>query len=319
MSHETAGPVQDQAAAAPQRRAATGEQYEISRDGARAVVTELAAGLRLFERDGVALTETYGDDELAPGAAGILLAPWPNRVAGGRWELDGRVQQLDITEPARGNASHGLLRNTGYSLVERTESSVTLAAGIFPQHGYPFHLTHTATYSIGPDLGLRVVQSLQNHSGARAPFALGAHPYLRIGDVDTGLLTLTVGARTRLVADEKLIPVRPEAVAGPWDLRSGTVVGDRTLDVAYTDLDFEAGHAVQRLTAPDGRSVELWAEEAFRYVHVFISDRYPGVARAVAIEPMTAPADAFNSGDGLRWLAPGESFSAAWGISAQLG
>jgi aldose 1-epimerase len=34
----------------------------------------------------------------------------------------------------------------------------------------------------------------------------------------------------------------------------------------------------------------------------------------VAIEPMTAPANAFNTGAGLRWLAPGESWTLRWGI-----
>jgi aldose 1-epimerase len=34
----------------------------------------------------------------------------------------------------------------------------------------------------------------------------------------------------------------------------------------------------------------------------------------LAIEPMTCAPDAFNSGDGLRVLQPGQTFSAAWGI-----
>jgi aldose 1-epimerase len=39
------------------------------------------------------------------------------------------------------------------------------------------------------------------------------------------------------------------------------------------------------------------------------------LGQAVAIEPMTAPADAFNSGQGLRWLAPGEDWVVRWGIT----
>jgi aldose 1-epimerase len=38
----------------------------------------------------------------------------------------------------------------------------------------------------------------------------------------------------------------------------------------------------------------------------------------VALEPMTGPANAFNSGDSLRWLAPGDSFTITWGIRADL-
>ena len=112
------------------------------------MITELAGGLRLFEKRGVPLTETFDEDRIPPSACGILLAPWPNRVAEGRWTLDGAVQQLDITEPARGHAIHGLLRNTGYRLVDRSESRLVLRAEIFPQHGYPFRLSHSAEYSL---------------------------------------------------------------------------------------------------------------------------------------------------------------------------
>ena len=57
----------------------------------------------------------------------------------------------------------------------------------------------------------------------------------------------------------------------------------------------------------------MWAGEGFEYVQVFTTDRFPGHDLAVAIEPMTAPADAFNSGRSLRRLAPGESWTLEWG------
>ena len=49
-------------------------------------------------------------------------------------------------------------------------------------------------------------------------------------------------------------------------------------------------------------------------MQVFTTDRYPGQELAVAIEPMTAPANAFNSGQDLRILAPGERWAGQWGI-----
>ena len=300
------------------RRYASGRQYELRRGDALAVVTELAAGLRLYERGGVQLTETYGDASIAPGGAGITLAPWANRVEDGVWYLDGKKQQLDITEVSRNNASHGLLRNASYELVDESEFSVTLEAAIFPQHGYPFLLRHRVQYALAEDLGLVVRQTLVNDSQAPAPFVLGAHPYLRLGDVPDGDLVLTVHAGSRLVADERLIPRSSEPVSGDADLRGGRTVSELDIDVAFTDLVFDGGVARQTLEASDGRSVSLWQDESCGYVHVFVSDRYPGRAKAVAIEPMTGPANAFNSGDGLRWLPAGESFTMAWGISASL-
>ena len=315
----TTGPIPDTSAPSEFRAYASGRQYELRRGDALAVITELAAGLRLYSRAGVHLTETYGDAEISPGAAGITLAPWANRVEGGVWYLDGRKQQLDITEVSRNNASHGLLRNAAYSLVDESQYSVTLEATVFPQHGYPFLVRHRVQYLLAEDLGLVVRQTLANDSKAPAPFVLGAHPYLRLGDTDLDELLLTVSADTRLVADERLIPRSAEPVSGDTDLRAGRRVGNLDIDVALTDITFDGGVARHTLTAPDGRGVSLWQDETCGYVHVFVTTDFPGRARAVAIEPMTGPANAFNSGDGLRWLSPGDSFTMAWGIDATVG
>ncbi|MFJ5861658.1 aldose 1-epimerase family protein [Pseudarthrobacter sp. NPDC092439] len=300
----------------PEVRAyATGRQYELRRGDAVAVVTELAAGLREFRRGGTLLTETYADHEIPPGAAGITLAPWANRIDGGLWHLDGKKQQLDITEVSRNNASHGLLRNTGYTLVDESEHSVTLEAAIFPQHGYPFLVRHQVRYGINEVLGLEVRQTLLNDGGgAAAPFVLGAHPYLRIGDAPAEDLVLTVQADTQLVADERKIPRSQEPVSGDVDFRGGRTIGALDIDVALTGLDFRDGRARHVLADPEGRTVSLWQDRSCGYVHVFVTPTYPGRSRAVALEPMTGPANAFNSGEGLRWLEPGESFAMEWGI-----
>lgn len=315
----TASSEQGTSAPASSRPCATGRQFEIRRGDATAVVTELAAGLRRFSRGGILLTETYADDQIAPGGAGITLAPWANRVEDGQWILDGRKQQLDITEVARNNASHGLLRNTGYTLVGETLHGVALEATVFPQHGYPFLVRHRVEYRLSEDLGLQVRQTLTNDASAPAPFVLGAHPYLRVGDAPVEELQLTVAADTRLVTDERLIPRSSAPVDGDTDFRSGRHIADLAVDVALTDLRYDNGIARHSLAAADGSEVSLWQDEACRYVHVYVSMVYPGRTRAVAVEPMTGPANAFNSGDGLRWLAPGSSFSMEWGIDYKPG
>ena len=44
--------------------------------------------------------------------------------------------------------------------------------------------------------------------------------------------------------------------------------------------------------------MSLWQDANCGYVHVFVTTEFPGRTKAVAIEPMTGPANAFNSGDG---------------------
>jgi aldose 1-epimerase len=299
----------------------TGTQIGLLRPGphgdTRATITSLAASLRALRVGGTALVHEYPEDRPAPGGAGIVLVPWPNRVAGARWRLDGVEQLLDVTEPSRGNASHGLLRNTEYAVVHRSEAEATLAAHVFPQHGYPFTLATAVTYRVRDD-GLRVTHRLVNEGSTAAPVAVGAHPYLRVGEAPVADLVVTVSGRTYLRTDDRSIPVAREAVDGSQlDLREGRRLGDVRLDTAYTDLALDGGCHRHRLTAPDGRAVELWADPDFGHVQIYTNSAFAGlggVEDAVAVEPMTAPADALNSGEGLRWLAPGGSWTLSWGI-----
>ncbi|MEO6529839.1 MAG: aldose 1-epimerase family protein [Specibacter sp.] len=299
-------------------RAATGTQFTLARGDATAIITALAAGLRHYDKGGTALVEDYPLDAIAPGAAGITLAPFANRVDGGRWELDGVAQQLDITEVPHNNAIHGLLRNVGYTALEHTATHVLLEAVIHPQHGYPFLARHQVRYELGAAGELRVAQTLINDSARPAPFVLGAHPYFTLGGVAPEDLRITVHADTALTANERMIPTGTAPVSGRHDLRGGKALPESLMDTCFTDLHTDDGVARHTLDAADGRSVGLWHDGSVSHVHVYITDRFPGRSLAVAMEPMTGPANAFNSGDGLRWLEPGESFTMNWGIDAQL-
>jgi aldose 1-epimerase len=300
---------------------ALGEQFELTLDATgrsvHAVITEVAAAIRHLSVDGVEITAGYDDDIPPPFGCGIVLVPWPNRVRDGRWTQEGRTLQLDITEPRLGNAIHGLLRNTPYQLIERTEDAICLRAQIFPQNGYPFHLDTRVRYTLVVD-GLQVTHTVRNVGSACAPIAVGAHPFLAIGDVPTDTLTLTVSADHHIDVDDRLNPIGVAPVLGTdWDLREGKIVSTLALDDAWSGLAMTDGGSTHWLTAPDGRTVSLWADEQFGYVQVFITREFPRgseMITAVAIEPMTAPADAFNSGEGLRWIEPGDRWSVSWAI-----
>lgn len=305
--------------------AVTGIQYELTAETpagpARAVVTEVAAGLRVYTVNGQDVAEPYRADVQRPKGCGAVLVPWPNRVRDGRWEYRGQTLQLALTEPAKGNAIHGLLRYAPYRQTARTDSSVTLAATVFPQLGFPFHLLTSVSYEVGAE-GLQVTHEVHNAGDTDAPVAIGAHPYLRIGDVPTGDLTLTVAAATHIDVDDRSNPVGQSPVEGTrFDLRGGRRVAELDLDDGYADVTMQGGRAVHSLAADDGRRVTLWGDENMRFVQVFTPHRFPGIdgdmRQAVAIEPMTAPADALNSGEGIRWLAPGETWTVRWGIRAE--
>ncbi|MBC7403810.1 MAG: aldose 1-epimerase family protein, partial [Microbacteriaceae bacterium] len=277
-------------------RAPTGVQFALSKStpngDAIAVITEVAASLRVLSIGGIELTEPYGVDVVPPFCDGIVLVPWPNRVEDGRWIHEGAAQALDITEPALHNALHGLLRDRPYLLAEHTPEAVTLAATVHPTRGYPFTLDTTVRYELVDD-GIRVTHGVVNVGEKRAPYAVGTHPFLRLGEVPTYELTLALAAGTRFETDARLNPIRESSVDGTdYDLRSGRLVAGLDLDDAFGGVTPVDGVSRHRLTAPDGRFVELWQESDFAYVQVFTTRIFPkdgGLGTAIAVEPMSAP------------------------------
>jgi aldose 1-epimerase len=296
----------------------TGEQFEITSDNARAVITEVGAGLRAFEWHDVPYLETFPADAAKPPlGAGSVLVPWPNRVAGARWELDGKPQHLDMTEPDKGNAIHGLTRHHVWRTVLRETSRITLATDVAEQPGWPVPLHTSISYALGRK-GLTVEHTVRNVGDQPVPFGVGCHPYPRAGRSPREECQLQLAAQTVLPLDmTTMIP------SGPATTVDGTVADFRTprrlagiaLDTPFGDCRPEDDGLVHhRLTGPDG-GVEVWAEPDFRWVQVFTPDNFPGSGAAIAIEPMTCPPDALNSGIDLITIAPGENWSAKWGIS----
>jgi aldose 1-epimerase len=137
-----------------------------------------------------------------------------------------------------------------------------------------------------------------------------------VGGFDVADLVLTVPADEYLEVDERLDPIAWHAVEGGTELRGGVRVGELALDTAFRGLRPEAG-VTATLTAPDGSRLEIWQDDDWRYLQIFTTPVFPragGPGTAVAIEPMTAPPDALNSGDDLVWLEPGESYEGRWGF-----
>jgi aldose 1-epimerase len=297
----------------------SGDQYEISAGGYRAVVTESGAALRVLEHDGVPLIDGFGEDEIAPGGRGQLLMPWPNRIRDGAYHCGGRELQLPLTEPSLRNASHGLARWAAWSLEEHTDASVTLTYRLMAQTGYPWTLDLRVVYDLSAD-GLTVTQSATNLAETPAPYASGAHPYLSVGPGPVDGWELTLPAATRSLADDRLLPVGREDVTGTdFDFRIARPIKTVGFNDAFTSLvRDEDGVATVVLSSPgDGRSVALWVDQHHRWLQVFSADDVPGTARrSLAVEPMTAQADAFRTGEDVVELAPGDDFAASWGIRA---
>jgi aldose 1-epimerase len=198
---------------------------------------------------------------------------------------------------------------------------VSLVYRLMAQKGYPWTLDLHALYDLSAD-GLTVTVTATNLSASPAPFAQGAHPYLSVGGDGIDGWELTLPASDRVTVDSRMIPSGREPVDETgYDFRRPRPLKDVTLDTAFTDLRREPdGRAEILLRNPAAdRAVALWMDAQHGWVQVYTGDDLGDRARrAVAIEPVTAPPNAFRTGEDLVVLAPagsdGDEHSSSWGI-----
>jgi aldose 1-epimerase len=296
----------------------SGAQWQITAGDHRAVVVEVGGGLRSYTVGDEPILDGYEADEIAPGSAGEVLVPWPNRIRDGLYTFNGESHQLSLSEPARNNAMHGLTRWARWQRIDVAPDRVSVAYDVPPQPGYPWALHLVTTWSIGPD-GLRADHEATNLSGKGAPFGLGVHPYLHVAGVAVDDLQLTVPAQRRLLVDGRMLPIGAAKVAGgPYDFTEPRRIGEAQLDSAFGDVvhDGEGVSTVRLETADGTRGREVWADGSFQWWQVFTGDTLIGdrFRRSVAVEPMTCPPDAFRSGRDVVTIAPGETWQGSWGI-----
>jgi aldose 1-epimerase len=296
----------------------SGEQFAIVHPpDQRAVIVEVGGGIRCYDVAGRPVLDPYSVDAMSDGGHGAPLIPWPNRLADGRYEFDGGSHQLPLTEPKLGNAIHGLLRWRPWRCLERGSDRVTVGTRVYPQTGYPFALEVQIDYSLSDD-GLVVRTSATNIGDRACPFGSGQHPYLSPGTGTLDPCVLEFSAGTRLITDERQLPVGREPVSGTeWDFAGGRALGDLVIDTAFTDLARDSeDRATVRLTGTDGATVELWADSSYSVIQLFTGDTLAPDRRrlGLAAEPMTCPANAFQTGEGLLRVEPGETVASTWGV-----
>jgi aldose 1-epimerase len=191
---------------------------------------------------------------------------------------------------------------------------VTLELDIAPQKGYPFEVRVEVTYAVHPEFGLSVSVSATNHGARRAPFGAGFHPYFSTRGVPLADTTVQIPARERLLLDDAQVPIGVQSVAGTaHDLRRGRRLKQLRMDDGFTGVHVANGRGTAEVRAKKA-GARLWFDETFGYLQVFTLDDLGGRGPAIAIEPMTCAADAFNSTHGLIVLDPGGTWAGSWGI-----
>lgn len=291
---------------------ATGLQHHLTSGDQRATVTQVGAGLRSYAVDGVDVVLPFDESELAPAYDGTVLAPWPNRLADGSYEVDGTTFQVPLSEPDRRNALHGFTPFLRFDATTVREDLVTLEHTLVPTPGYPWAIHLAVTYSLTSD-GLTVHTEASYDGPGRAPFGIGFHPWLLPGEGGLDRCTLQLDVAEHVVVDDRLLPVGLEAPDPA--LATGLPLSGVALDDAWSAARADDGLTRARLSRADGRTTQLWGDAAVKAWQVCTGDFVPVIARAaVAIEAMSCVADAFRTGTDLVWLSAGHPHDLRWGL-----
>ncbi len=227
-----------------------------------------------------------------------LLSPWVNRVRNGNYSFEGRNYQLPINEENLGNAIHGLLARKPFSYQIEGSKAIVRFEYQAEEKAYPFPFETTLTYEFDANNVFHMQFEAKNTGDGNMPFACGWHPYFKLPEGELAEWNIRFDSLSKFHSDSQMIPLREE----PYDASHGVNLGEETLDNVFRLKPMDKHQTVFE----SGQSTLIIEQSSidFPFLVVFA----PENENCLAIEPMTANTDAFNTGDGLRILAPGETF-----------
>ncbi len=294
----------------------SGEQISIAHGDQRAVVTEVGATLRSYEKGGIAVVEGFAADDVPTGARGQVLFPWPNRIGDGEWAFSNRVAHPSVDDVEHATAIHGLVRYRPFGIDAVNQNRCLLSLLLHPTPDYPFFSEIRIAYHLG-SLGLTVTTTVVNRDTVPIPFGLGFHPYLAVTTSTIEGAELEVPAKNYVAVNTRKLPtgeILPLA-GSPLDFSKQKSINGHELDVTYTDvLRDDTGMATASVVDSTGARVEISVDRNFPYLQVFTGDTLEKGRRrtAIAVEPMTCPPDALRSGKDIVVLEPGQHWTGSW-------
>jgi len=290
-------------------------EAEIKYEDYKAIIRTAGAGLNSLTYRGRDLVDPFQSSD-PRFFRGDLLAPWPNRIGDGRYEVQGKSFTVPINEVDRRTALHGLVFGLDWEITNLSEDSVELEVVLAESDSYPTTLHFSASYKLGSD-GLEISVTAHNSGGALAPYGVSIHPYL-IGNPDSKVneWNLTLHCDQVLEVDKfRLLPIALKACEDlNFDFRNGAMIGERFIDHAFK-VNENKPRSIS-ITDHKQSGVLMTFDETSGWIQIHTADRDGGESArtCLAVEPMTCPPDAFRSGENIIWLQPGEKTTSSWGI-----
>jgi aldose 1-epimerase len=264
------------------------------------LVPECGGGVAAFRWRGVDVMRPAVPGQGVLGLSSFPLIPFSNRIAQGRFRADGRAVTLPPNLPGadQPHAIHGF----GWQSVWDVAGATASSARLVHRHAggdWPWPYTAEQHFRVGPSQ-LEQTLSLRNDGDSVMPAGLGVHPYFPRADAR---LNLTVDGRWD--TDATCLPTQWCALERQPDWFGGDAI----------DHVFTGRQGSIRIDWPT-HMLTIDAADDLRFMVVYV----PPGADYFCVEPVSHMTDAVNRAEdtattGLRWLAPGETWTTRLGFT----
>jgi galactose mutarotase-like enzyme len=239
-----------------------------------------------------------------------LLHPWANRLGADEYEVGGRHVVLPPGPPIHREEHdlpiHGVMSD-GWRVdaldaggdAATAQASLDFDAGVFPFA----HRISLAARLAGD--ALSVTTTVTPTGEAAVPVSFGFHPYLRLPGADRGEWRISLPRRRHLVLDDRMLPTGE----GTDEAAETFALADRTYDDGYDGIAPGAAFSA----SAGGRTITVTFDAGYPVAQIYS----PPGGQFICFEPMTAPVDALRTGEGLRLVEPGGSFTARFTIAVE--
>jgi aldose 1-epimerase len=245
-------------------------------------------------------------------SAGELLFPFASRIPDGKYKFLGKEYQLALND--NDNAIHGLVRKHAFKVEEQvTEADhayIKLSYELREKEGYPFAVDFTVKYTLHNTGVFSLTYEAKNMGTEPCPAMFGWHPYFLLGNEQVDAWKISIPSDTIIEFDNRMSPIG----TAPFPVEEGAMpLFKKALDNAFIVKTNGDKVVTQLISERQYVTLEIEQETGegkFNYLVVYT----PPARDCIAIEPLTANVNAFNNGEGLNILAPGNSISATINI-----
>jgi aldose 1-epimerase len=244
---------------------------------------------------------------------GAILVPFPNRVRSGAYDFNGEHYQLPINFSGEGHAIHGLMYDKSFEIIT-TDFTEKGSLTVHYKYngsvkGFPFPCAVSYTFSLF-ESKFSCDISVKNTGTKILPLGVGWHPYFTL-DTDVDDLQLKMPNVSTIEVDESMIPTGKKDSMN--DYENLIQIHDTQFDTGFEILNKNEVATIKIYNPVNNLTLESWqktGDKGFNYVQVFT----PPGRKSIAIEPMTCPANAFNSKESLIELLPQDEWLGSFGV-----